>query len=132
MNNIIITFISMLWYVLLGCNAGRIDACVMYNYDVTLNSNHRLAPYVIGGWFGYGTHSFLFFFFFQGIKFVVTFVLHSSSLYDSSMHVCPLLQKSNSNSKIISINNLLNICYYYDYLYTYIEFFCYFLFLLVS
>lgn len=33
--NNVVTFISMLWYVLLGCNAGRIDTCVMYNYDVT-------------------------------------------------------------------------------------------------
>lgn len=55
MNNII-KFISMLWYILLGCNAGRIDACVMYNYDVTFNSNHRLAQYVIEGRFGYGIH----------------------------------------------------------------------------
>lgn len=33
--NNVVTFISMLWYVSLGCNAGRIDTCVMYNYDVT-------------------------------------------------------------------------------------------------
>lgn len=31
--NNVITFISMLWHVLLGCNAGRIDTCVMYNCD---------------------------------------------------------------------------------------------------
>lgn len=33
--NNVVTFIYMLWYVLLGCNAGRIDTYVMYNYDVT-------------------------------------------------------------------------------------------------